>query len=346
MSDEILFTVENGVARVVLNRPAALNALTLDMVHALDDRLKSWEGDASVRVVTIEGAGEKAFCAGGDIRKLYDTGRAGDPYARRFFHDEYRLNRRIFRCPKPYVAYINGIVMGGGVGVSEHGSHRVAGERTTYAMPETGIGLFPDVGGGYFLPRLPGEIGMFLALTGARLKAADTVYAGLADYYIPGTDWPAVLADLSREGRDREAVSAVLKRHHRNPGPAPLAARRDAIDRAFGKESVEAVVAALAAEGEWGREQAAIIRTKSPTSLKVAFRQIRAGKSLDFEDVMRMEYRIATGCLRGHDFFEGVRALIVDKDNAPKWQPARIEDVDASLIDRHFATLPDELIFT
>jgi len=338
---EILFAVENGVGRVVLNRPKALNALTRDMALALDARLAEWVRDPAVACVWIEGAGDRALGAGGDIRRLYDTGRAGDPYARGFFRDEYRMNRRIYRYPKPYVAIYSGIVMGGGVGVSVHGSHRIAIERTVFAMPETGIGLFPDVGGGYFLPRLPGEIGLFLALTGTRLKAADCLYARVADAFVP----EAKLGELRQAlgtARNRQDAGAIVARFAQDPGRSTLEPHRATIDRCFSTASVQAVLAAFEAEGsDFARAQAATIRTKSPTSLELAFRQIRAGRALDFEEVMRMEYRIACGCLAGHDFYEGVRAVVIDKDQAPRWRPASLSDIAAADIDRHFAPPPD-----
>ena len=336
-NQDILFSVEAGLARVVLNRPAALNALTLEMVHALDGQLARWANDPAVRAVAIEGAGGKAFCAGGDVQKLYDTGRAGDPYARRFFHDEYKLNRRIFRFPKPYVAYLDGITMGGGVGVSVHGSHRIGGEGLTFAMPETGIGLFPDVGGGYFLPRLPGEIGLFLGLTGHRLKVADALYAGVIDAFVPRAAWGALRASLGRAGSKDEA-GALIRAAAQDPGPAPLAAHRGIIDRCFAGTSVEGILATLEADGSYfAKAQAAAIRTKSPTSLKIAFQQIRRGKFLEFEDVMTMEYRMASGCMVGHDFFEGVRAVVIDKDDRPRWQPATLEALTTGDLDPYLS---------
>lgn len=336
-SEDILFSVEGGLARIVLNRPAALNALTLDMVHALDAKLEAWAGDDAVKAVIVEGAGGKAFCAGGDIQKLYETGKAGDPYARRFFFDEYKMNRRIFRFAKPYVAYLDGITMGGGVGVSVHGSHRIGGEGLTFAMPETGIGLFPDVGGGYFLPRLPGEIGMFLGLTGYRLKIGDALYAGVIDAFVPRADWPSLRAALGRVASKDEA-GALIKQAEKDPGQSALAQNRALIDRCFAGTSVEGILAALDAEGsDFAKAQAAAIRTKSPTSLKVAYQQIRRGKFMDFEDVMTMEYRMASACMVGRDFFEGVRAVVIDKDNKPAWQPATLEALTTGDLDPYLS---------
>lgn len=333
---EILAEIEGGVALVTLNRPAALNALTLGMVRALDPLLAGYAADPDVRAVAVRGAGDRGFCAGGDVRALYEGKARGEPITADFFREEYRLNRRIFTFPKPYVALMDGIVMGGGVGVSVHGSHRVVCEATAFAMPETGIGLFPDVGGSYFLPRLPGGIGMFLAMTGARLKAADCVHAGLGDAFVPLARHGDLLARL-RAGQGADAAIAALSA---DPGPAPLATHRAALDRCFAAESVEAILAALDAEGtDWAAQQAAAMRAKSPTSLKIAFRQLRLGRDLSFDDCLTMEYRLSQRVMAGHDFFEGVRAVVIDKDNAPRWRPARLDDVTAAEIDACFAPL-------
>ena len=336
MSDAqaILFERRGRLAIVTLNRPAALNALTLDMIRQLDRKLADWAVDPSVGAVVIRGAGERAFCAGGDVRALYDGDAA---YRAEFYRDEYRLNRRVFCFPKPYLALIDGVVMGGGVGVSVHGSHRVASERTLFAMPETGIGLFPDVGGGYFLPRRPGRIGMYLALTGARLGAADCLYAGIATHCVPGDRLDA-LVDALADGD----VDATLAHFATDPGPPPLAEHRAAIDRCFAGASVEAIVATLKAEsGDWARAMRETLAAKSPTSLKLAFRQLSAGATLDFEAVLVMEYRLSQFCMAGHDFFEGVRAVVIDKDNAPRWRPATLAEVSEAEIDRAFRPLGD-----
>jgi enoyl-CoA hydratase len=338
---EILFENRGAVGLVVLNRPKALNALTRDMCLALADKLRAWERDASIKLVVVRGAGDRAFCAGGDIRRLYDSGLAKDGYAEGFYADEYRTNAQIKHYPKPYVALIDGIVMGGGVGVSVHGSHRVVTEKTLYAMPETGIGLFPDVGGTYFLPRSPGETGMYLGLTGARLKAADTVHVGVGMHYVPSASLDG-LVDALAALTDASGVDAVLARFAQDPGPAPIATRRDEIDRHFSKDSVEAVVASLEADGsDWAAEQAKTIRTKSPISLKVTFRQIREGAKLGFDDCMKLEFRLTRRFIAGHDFYEGVRAVIVDKDNAPKWRPDRLEDIGEAAVDAYFAPLAE-----
>ncbi len=344
MTDHVLFERRGRLGIATLNRPKALNALSHDMVRSLDRQLAEWETDRDVAAVLVRGAGDRAFCAGGDIRAFYDLRDGGAAeLSVVFYRDEYRLNRRIFRYPKPYIALVDGVTMGGGVGVSVHGTHWVATERTLFAMPETGIGFFPDVGGGYFLPRLPGSIGMYLALTGARLKAPDSLYAGIANHIVPSErvdDLTETLAGAA--GR----VDAILSGFAQDPGAPPLAAHRDVIDRCFAAESVPAILAALDAEsGEWAAKTAATIRGVSPTSLKVAFRQIHAGAGLSFEDNMKMEYRLSLRFNAGHDYFEGIRAAIVDKDRSPKWQPASLDAVADTDIDAYFAPVPEELTF-
>jgi enoyl-CoA hydratase len=333
---EVLFERKGAIGQIVLNRPKALNALTHSMCIAMKAQLADWAADEAVRAVVVSGAGERAFCAGGDIRALYESGKAGTPYALSFYRDEYILNAAIRHFPKPYIALIHGIVMGGGVGVSVHGSHRIADESTVFAMPETGIGLFPDVGGSHFLPRCPGEIGMYLALTGARLKTADALYAGVATHFVPKASWDALIAGLA----DGDAPDAVLGRLAKAVPDAPLAGNRQSIDRLFAGNSVEAILDALDADGStWARETAQTIRTKSPTSLKITFRQLREGRRKEFDDCMRMEYRMVNRIIAGHDFYEGVRATIIDKDGSPKWSPVALEDVAAPAVDAYFAPL-------
>lgn len=347
MSDdgEVLFERRGRAGVITLNRPKALNALTLDMVRKIHPRLEEWARDDGIAHVVIRAAGERAFCAGGDIRRLYDWGRAGDPTAIDFYREEYRLNTYIKRYPKPYVALIDGIVMGGGVGLSIHGSHRVGGARVVFAMPETGIGLFPDVGGTYFLPRLPGALGAYLALTGARLKAADSLWAGILTHCIDTERADELVEVLSAV----DDVDAALSAAAVDPGAPTLPDYMPVIDRCFAADSVEEVLARLDAEagsddGDWARETAATIRTKSPTSLKIALRQMQLGARSDFEECMRIEFRIVNRIYGGSDFYEGVRAVIVDKDNAPQWQPGSLGDVSEGDVDAYFASLgKDEL---
>jgi len=341
---EILFDILDGIGRILLNRPRALNALTVSKVGEMDRTLRAWAADPAVRAVLVEGAGDKAFCAGGDIRVLSDAAKAGDVETiRRFFREEYTLNRLVKGYPKPYIAVLNGITMGGGVGISVHGSHRVVTENTVFAMPETGIGMFPDVGGTFFLPRCPGQVGMYLALTGARLKAADCLYAGIGTHRVPADRLEALEQALRESGPGAAEVAAVLDAFHEPPTePAPLAAHRADIDRVFALETVEAMLAALDEMGEgWGATTAARLREKSPTSLKVTLRQMRRGAGLDFDGAMRMEYRLALRFMQSPDFVEGVRAVILEKDNAPRWLPATLDAVDDATADGFFAPLEE-----
>ncbi|PCJ71480.1 MAG: enoyl-CoA hydratase [Rhodobiaceae bacterium] len=340
---EILFEKRGGVGLVTLNRPKVLNALTYNMVKLLQPQLEAWAADDTIKLVVIRAAGEKAFCAGGDIRVLHDQGKSGSPEVINFYRDEYRLNRYIKQYPKPYVALMSGINMGGGVGVSVHGSHRIVSERLLFAMPETGIGLFPDVGGTYFLPRCPGEVGMYLGLTGARLKAADAVFAGIGDAFIPA-DRHEALIDRFAQG---EAIDAAIDAEAQDAGEAPLASRLETINRCFGGDSVADVLSSLDADGgEWAVKTAQVIRAKSPLSTRVAFRQIRTGAGLEFEDCMALEFRLTNRFMSAPDFYEGVRAVVIDKDQAPKWEPSTLESVTDEMVERCFGSLGEnELTF-
>jgi enoyl-CoA hydratase len=331
---DILFERHGCLGLITLNRPKALNALTHDMALALESQIDLWRDDTEVAVVAIQGAGEKAFCAGGDIRVLYDAGRPGGENGRnnwQFYADEYRLNTKIKRYPKPYVSIMDGIVMGGGVGVSIHGSLRIATERTVFAMPETGIGLFPDVGGTYFLPRLPGQVGMWLGLTGSRLKGENAVAAGVCDWFMHSTQLSAFLGILAKGEVPMP------------PSDQPEIENTDTINWTFAGDSVEDIMTALeAADSEWAEWQRSTILTKSPTCTRIAFRQIREGAELDFEGCMRLEYRLARFCMTQPDFYEGVRAVILDKDNAPKWQPATLTEANDAHVAAAFTPLGGE----
>ncbi|MGV9007501.1 MAG: enoyl-CoA hydratase/isomerase family protein [Brevundimonas sp.] len=336
---EVLTRVESGVGRITLNRPKALHALNHPMCDLMIAALLDWRDDDSVLSVLIDHAGERGFCAGGDIRMIAESGAGDAVAARAFFHAEYRLNALLFDYPKPVTAVVDGIVMGGGVGISEPAVVRIATEHTTYAMPETGIGLFPDVGGGWFLPRLPGFAGTWLALTGARLKAADTVALGIHTHYMPSDEIPVFRTILAADPAYPVDIANELAV---DPGEAPLEAHIDAIDRLFAHDTVEAIIAALAAEGtDWARTQLDVLKTKSPQSLKVTLRQLRTGLHLgSFADNMAMEYRLGGRVVRTHDFQEGVRAVIVDKDNTPRWSPADLAGVSDAALDALFAPLP------
>lgn len=335
MTEEVLFEVRGKSGVITLNRPEALNALTLNMVRLMKPVLSDWAADEAIENVVIEGAGEKGFCAGGDIRALHDWGQAGAPEATGFYREEYQLNRQIKTFPKPYIALIDGITMGGGVGVSVHGSHRVATERTLFAMPETGIGLLPDVGGTYFLPRLAGQTGAWLVLTGARLRGADALVAGVATHYTDGENMDKLKAALAGGGD----VEALLAAHHQTPDGASLPAQQGDIDRLFAGDSVADIGAALEKDGgDWAMAQLAAIKTKSPTSAAVALRQMRDGIKADFDDCMRIEMRAVTRIMALPDFYEGVRATIIEKTGAPNWSPqADINAIFAPLGDDELA---------
>jgi enoyl-CoA hydratase len=346
---EIIFDSAGGLGRILLNRPQALNALTRDMCIALDRQLRTWERDPAIAAILIRGQGKRAFCAGGDIRRLYEDGRA-ERYPDLFYRDEYRLNARLHRLAKPYISFLDGIVMGGGVGVSVHGSHRIATENTLFAMPETGIGLFPDVGGSFFLSRCPGALGMYLGLTGARIGAADAIYCGVAQSFVPEARLSLLLESLQKVPSGmlpHDFVSEAIRDLAGDLGSPDLAQYRATIDRCFERESVEAILAALQAEeGDFAARTRAALATKSPTSLKISHRQLRQGRGLSFEECMRMEWRIVHRVIRGHDFYEGTRAAVIDKDNAPAWRPATLAEVTEADIDAYFAPLPGgELIF-
>lgn len=342
MSDTGVLLEEKGKTGVVtLNRPKALNALTLPMIRAIKPRVDQWGTRGDIGHVIIEGAGGKAFCAGGDIRALHDWGRAGNAVFLDFYREEYTLNTTIKRFPKPYVALLDGITMGGGVGLSVHGSHRVATENLVFAMPETGIGFFPDVGGTWFLPRCPGQTGMYLGLTGARLKAADSLLIGIATHYVPSSKLGALRDALI----DAEDIDQTIAPFAENPEPAPIERLQDDIDRHFSADSVEAILASLDADGgEWAAKTAALIRQKSPVALKVTYRQIREGAHLTFEECMALEYRLVNQVFVDHDFFEGIRAIVIDKDQTPRWMPERLEDVSDSMVDAYFSPVEDELV--
>jgi enoyl-CoA hydratase len=340
---DIEFDRRGAAGVVTLNRPQALNAVTYGMVHALRGALEGWADDPAVTRVVVVANGGRAFSAGGDIRALTDFGKSGQiDEAMKFWREEYPLNAYIKSYRKPYIALVDGIVMGGGVGVAIHGSHRVAGDKFQFAMPEVGIGFFPDVGATWFFPRMPGELGTYCALTGDRLKAADACMAGAATHRVPSVRFSDLLEGLYGS----VSVDAVLAAFAEPAGEGPLAARCEAIDRLFAGGRVEDILQALDNESgehaEWARATAANIRTKSPLSLKIALAQVRRGKSWDFATCMDAEFRIVSRVIRGHDFYEGVRAVIVDKDNEPRWQPPTLDAVSDAEVERHFAPLDDD----
>lgn len=343
MTPEVIFETRGKSGLITLNRPEALNALTLTMVREISPVLAAWAQDEAIENIVIEGAGEKGFCAGGDIRALHDWGKSGAPEATGFYREEYQLNHRIKHFPKTYIALIDGITMGGGVGVSVHGRYRVATPRTLFAMPESGIGLLPDVGGTYFLPRLSGETGAWLVLTGARLRGGDAFAAGVATHYMASEGLENLKANLA-EGGD---VKAILDAHHQAPEGLSLPEQQGDIDRLFQGQSVVEILAALDADASpWANKQSEAVRAKSPTSAAVALRQMREGRHAGFEACLRMEMRAVTRMMALPDFYEGVRATIIEKTGAPVWSPATHEAVTAQQIDAIFAPLgEDELQF-
>ncbi len=346
---DLLTSATSGLATLTLNRPDALHALNTHMCRNMIQALLAWRDDASVKAVLIEHApGTRGFCAGGDIRMIAESGAGDGKAARDFFFTEYQLNHLLFTYNKPVIAIMDGVTMGGGVGISMPAKFRIATENTTYAMPETGIGLFPDVGGGWYLPRKPGEIGMWLALTGARLKAADCLIAGIATHFVPTEILGPARAQIAGAAQTHDperALASGLDALSESAGrPNELTPENiDRINTTFAGESVEAIFAALETDGsDWAKAQLATLRTKSPQTLKVAYRQLREGALMArFADEMVQEYRIACRVSALPDFQEGVRAVVIDKDNAPKWRPATLDQVTDAMLNDIFAPLID-----
>lgn len=336
---EILFERRGCAGFVTLNRPYALNAATDNMVRQLAKQLDLWENDSAIDRVVLRAVGERAFCAGGDIRALYEQYRAGEVQKSiDFWREEYTLNNRIKQYPKPYVSLIDGIVMGGGVGLSVHGAYRVAGDRYSFAYPEVGIGFFPDVGATHLLPRLPGKIGLWIGLTGLRVNADDGLYCGLATHRIASAEF----SELQRALTTDESVPEILATFAEDRQKGRLEENHPLIDRIFALSSVEEILGALDGEmSEAAAKFARAIREKSPTSLKIAFEQVQRGGALDFAEAMRTEFRIVNRVAREPEFYEGIRAVVIDKDNAPKWNPAALEAVTAEKVASYFAPLAD-----
>jgi len=340
---EVLFERRGAAGVITLNRPQVLNAFTIAAVRAIRPKLAEWAADPAVTRVVIQAAGGKAFAAGGDIRTAVELLKAGCfDEAMAFWREEYLLNAEIKRYPKPYIALVEGICMGGGVGLSVHGAYRVAGDRYLFAMPEAAIGFFPDVGGTYFLPRLPGRSGIYLGLTAARLGPGEGMGLGLATHRVP----TARFAELVDALGGNEDVDATLRAFSIAPEADKLAPRMAVIGRAFGGESVEVILENLDREAKgagddaaFAKAQAENLRAKSPTSLKITLEQMKRGASMDFAECMRTEFRIVQRIVRGHDFIEGVRAVLLDKDNAPRWNPASLADVKDEDVAAHFAPL-------
>jgi enoyl-CoA hydratase len=340
MSEDVNIHTHGHAGHISLNRPKALHALTLDMCHAMSAALSGWADDAAVEAVILDHAEGRGFCAGGDINLLRHSALNDDGVSgRKFFHDEYQLNHQMFAYAKPIVAFMDGITMGGGVGIALPCQYRVATEHTRFAMPETGIGLFPDVGGGWHLSRLGGRLGQFLALTGARLDGAECVWAGIATHYLDTADLAEAKSRIAAGHEPGQVLSALAT----TPPQARIEGNAAAIKKHFASDRYEDILASLEAdESEWAAKELATLRTKSPQTCKVALRQLADSAKLDsFADNMVMEYRIASRVLTRPDFAEGVRAVIVDKTNDPAWDPATPEGVSEELLDQIFAPLPE-----
>jgi enoyl-CoA hydratase len=341
-SDEILSRVDAGVGFVTLNRPKAINSLNQSMVNALSAALTGWAQDDAVRAVVLSGAGERGLCAGGDVVAVYHSARADGVAARRFWYDEYLLNAKIGRFPKPYVSLMDGIVMGGGVGVGAHANTRVVTDTSKVAMPEVGIGFIPDVGGAYLLSRAPGSLGLHVALTGAPFSGADAVALGFADHFVPHHKLDTFSRAIVTDGVER-----ALAGHAIEPPPSELAVQRDWIDECYAGDTVADIVAALRGHDSGPAQEAAnVIATRSPIALSVTLEVVRRAAKLDtLEDVLTQDYRVSSASLRSHDLVEGIRAQLVDKDRNPKWSPASLTEVSAAEVDAYFAPVDDDLKF-
>jgi len=337
VSDDVLISVEGGIGRIRLNRPKAIHALTTRMCEVMSEALLNWRADPNVLAIIIDHAEGRGFCAGGDVVMLWRSGGGDAEDAKHFFFAEYRLNHLLFTYPMPTIAIMDGITMGGGVGISLPCKFRIATENTRFAMPETSIGLFPDVGGGWYLPRLPGQVGEFMALTGARLDGAECHYLGLATHYVPQASLPDLVERISASPR----LNGTIGNFAVTPPDAKIAENLPAITRCFSSYRLEDVLAALKAdESDWAATELMTLGTKSPLSCKVSLRLMEEGAArLSFEDEMRAEYALAGRVVRTHDFHEGVRALLIDKDNNPQWDPATPEEVDEEMLDVLFAPL-------
>jgi len=337
--NDIVTTIDGKVGRIRLNRPKALNALTEDMCSAMTAALLEWREDAEVRAVLIDHLEGRGFCAGGDIRMLAESGSSDGSEARAFFKVEYRLNHLLFTYQKPTIAFMDGITMGGGVGISQPCQYRVATENTRFAMPETAIGLFPDVGGGWYLSRLPGRVGQFLALTGARLDGAECHFLGLATHYIPSEALDEVKAQIADHP---DKIENILDDASTAPPPARIAANIARIDENFASDRLEDIIRALEEDGsEWAINELATLRCKSPQACKVSLRLLSDGANMaDFADEMRQEYAVAAHVVQRHDFVEGVRSVLIDKDNQPRWEPETPDRVTDHMIDTIFAPMP------
>ncbi|WP_423063338.1 enoyl-CoA hydratase/isomerase family protein [Candidiatus Paracoxiella cheracis] len=348
-SQDIIFHELRGnggsVGHILLNRPKALNSLTASMCKLLHDQLVQWQQDSNIKAVVIRGDGDRAFCAGGDIRRIYHNGEKNIADSTAFFRDEYRMNAAIFHFNKPYVSLLDGITMGGGAGVSVHGSHRVATERLMFAMPETGIGFFPDIGAGYFLTHCPDKLGYYLGLTGDRIGAADAQELGLVTHVIASDEQENLiqaLMDNSFNGSDFAMVSRIIEDFVIKTKPPRLINHFSQISECFDGKTVEDILTRLEeVNSEWSLLTTKTLQSKSPTSLKVTLEQLNRAQGMKFDDIMKMEFNIALQFLRESDFYEGVRAVVIDKDQKPAWQPNKLELVTSEIVDQFFVNRDD-----
>jgi len=344
---EILVNKSGSMGQISLNRPKALNSLTLGMVRGIETALDTFEADPGVALVLVTGEGDRGLSAGGDIRMIYESGKTGTPLAETFWREEYRLNSRIARFPKPYVAIMDGIVMGGGVGISAHGSHRIVTDRTRLAMPETGIGFFPDVGATWLLSRPNREWGTYLGLTGVTAGAAAALAAGLADLHVPHARLGALVAALSDLPADTptDRIDQLLAGFSTPPAAEVAEDMRAVVEKAFARQNVEDILDALAdTSGEFAAATRALLLTRSPTSLKVTLRLLRQARaSQNLDACLAMEFAATHAVLQSPDFYEGIRAAVIDKDRNPKWVPATLTEVDQNVIDSYFAPHPRPL---
>lgn len=344
MEHDVLFREiagsDGSLGLITLNRPAVLNSLNRTIITEMLTQLTSWATNDTIKAVVITGSGERAFCAGGDLRLTYDFHQQKSEMITAFFKEEYRLNSLIFHYPKPYIAFLNGITMGGGVGVSIHGSHRIATERLSFAMPETGIGLFPDVGGTYFLPRLPHRFGVYLGLTGARITADDCVALNIAQHKMPSLSFESfltALADTPFSPNAKQTVTDIIAQFEIPALPSSLLAEGKHIEFAFSENNIETILTKLEdATHPVLKNAFDILQKKSPTSLKVTLAALLKGEQMSFDACMQQEYCLVTHFLHGHDFFEGIRAVIIDKDQKPAWNPARLADISDAMVSRYF----------
>lgn len=340
-NEDVLVSVRNGVGILTLNRPKAINSLNDAMVAGMSEALHAWENDESVHTVLLTGSGERGLCAGGDVVALYHSAREGGADARRFWYDEYLLNAYIGSYPKPYVALMDGIVMGGGVGVAAHGTVRIATDTTKMAMPEVGIGFIPDVGGTYLLSRAPGRLGLHAALTGAPFSGADAIAMGFADHYVPHDKLAAFTESLVADG-----VENALATYAVEPPAGPLLDQRAWIDECYAGDTVADIVTALRGHGGAAEKAADLIATRSPIALAVTLEAVRRAAKLEtLEDVLRQEYRTSCASVKSHDFVEGIRAQLVDKDRNPQWSPASIAAVTPADVEAYFVPAEPDLTF-